>query len=166
MSNSNSLEVYEPAINNSEDVVKRTSETINVIKNETILLKDKQKKIDQVIEQLETDVINTDNKNPKEFKNFRDKPMSASEKMEKIKAFVELSRISVDISKTAIKSAQDIQKIRIDATIKAKALFPDDYDTASLTMDDVIKMKNNPDAYLDDIKKLKDKKKDQTQNEE
>ena len=43
MSNSNSLEVYEPAINNSEDVVKRTSETINVIKNETILLKDKQK---------------------------------------------------------------------------------------------------------------------------
>ena len=153
-----SLEVHEPAISNSEDVAKRTSETINVIKNETSLLKDKQKKIDQVIEQLETDVINTDNKNPKEFKNFRDKPMSASEKMEKIKAFVELSRISVDISKTAIKSAQDIQKIRIDATSKAKALFPDDYDTASLTMDDVIKMKNNPNAYLDDIKKLKDKK--------
>lgn len=160
-----SLEVHEPAISNSEDVAKRTSETINVIKNETILLKDKQKKIDQVIEQLEGDVINTDNKNPKEFKNFRDKPMSASEKMEKIKAFVELSRISVDISKTAIKSAQDIQKIRLDATDKAKKLFPDDYDTASLTMDDVIKMKNNPNAYLDDIKKLKDKK-SQAQSQE
>lgn len=85
--------------------------------------------------------------------------MSASEKMEKIKAFVELSRISVDISKTAIKSAQDIQKIRLDATDKAKRLFPDDFDTASLTMDDVIKMKNNPNAYLDDIKELKDKNK-------
>ncbi len=153
------LEIFESAINNSEDVIKRTSETINVIKNETSILKDKQTKIDKVIEQLESDVINTDKENSKEFKNFRDRPMSASEKMEKIKAFVELSRISVDISKTAIKSAQDIQKIRLDATDKAKRLFPDDFDTASLTMDDVIKMKNNPDAYLDDIKELKDKNK-------
>ena len=78
------LEIFESAINNSEDVIKRTSETINVIKNETSILKDKQTKIDKVIEQLESDVINTDKENSKEFKNFRDRPMSASEKMEKI----------------------------------------------------------------------------------
>lgn len=154
MSNSNSnISLYDNGIDNSEDLKRRTSEAVQVIASETKHLKDKQVKIDEVIKDLENDVIKNDNNTA--ATNFRSKPISASEKMEKIKAYVELSRISVDISKTAIKSAQDIQKIRLDATDKAKKLFPTEYDDSTLTMDDVKNIISNPNAYLDDIEALK-----------
>ena len=95
------------------------ADVIDKIDEDKKALRLKQKEIDELTTVLKADVIQVENAtSADEVPNYRDrnkKGQSASEKMEKIKAFVELTKASVDISKSLIGISERQHKILIDS---------------------------------------------------
>ena len=106
-------------LNDATTLTTLAADVINKIDEDKKILRVKQKEIDEITNALKADVLQvTESDNTEGLPNYRDrnkKSQSASEKMEKIKAFVELTKASVDISKSLIGISERQHKILIDA---------------------------------------------------
>jgi len=115
-------------LNDATTLTTLATDVINKIDKDKKTLRVKQKEIDEITDALKADVLQVaESGNTEGIPNYRDrnkKGQSASEKMEKIKAFVELTKASVDISKSLIGISEKQHKILIDAYKIYKANVP------------------------------------------
>jgi len=133
-------------LNDAATLTTLASDVIDKIDQDKEALRVKQKEIDELTNSLKNDVMqNAEPATQKdELPNYRDrnkKGPSASEKMEKIKAFVELTKSSVDISKSLINISEKQHKILIDAYKLYKSNVPEgEGGTAAMTPAEVAKL--------------------------
>lgn len=142
-------------LNDALTLTTLTAETLARIDTDKVALRNKQTEIDELTTTLKEDVISNNITASDDIPNYRDrnkKGQSASEKMEKIKAFVELTKASVDISKTMISISERQHKIVIDSYKTYKANAPVGEGTNTLTPAAIAKM-------VKEAKDLKDKDK-------
>jgi len=90
---------------------------VDEINKERKFLNDKRNEINKIIDYLSEEVISSTEKNDKRFTNYRDKNRkgpSASETMEKIKAYVELQKVTVGIGKDMMLSHEKEYKMKLE----------------------------------------------------
>lgn len=136
-------------LNDAATLTTLASDVIDKIDQDKEALRIKQREIDALTNSLKNDVMQTTNSTTQtdELPNYRDrykKGPSASEKMEKIKAFVELTKSSVDISKSLINISEKQHKILIDAYKLYKSNAPEgEGSTAAMTPAEIAKLVKN-----------------------
>jgi len=121
--------------------INKTDSILEAIDSERKELKTRQQEINVVINQIKSKVLVSDSNNTEQkYTKFGSKPQSVSERMELIKAFVELQKLSVDINKTVITTYEREFKMSVDLSKYLDTKTPDDGMTQKLSPSDVIKL--------------------------
>ena len=121
--------------------VDKTENILNKIGTERVELKERQSEINAIIDQLKSKVINLGETNTdKQFTKYGAKTQSVSERMELIKAFVELQKLSVDINKTVITTYEREFKMTVDLSKYLDTKTQSSDHKQALSPSDVIKM--------------------------
>jgi len=121
--------------------ISNTHNIINNIEKEREELKEKQQEIDTVVTQLKDQILSDLGDNNNGYTNYRQQKVkkSAAEKIELIRAFVELQKLSVDINKTVISTFEKEHKMNLDY-LKYLDSKNDEKQAVSLTPSEIAKL--------------------------